>query len=273
MDTLNSPEGQRVQQRAFEARDVLSSFEKWVLPFEYQEPIFRDIDKDREGRMNDRSLWTRPGDLEGSLLQHAAHFDETLQVLLTLQPAERRIRLFRDTLKLRLDEVFGIFECLKGDTRRTIQERPSHVVKLCLIGPGDRRGPPQTVEEVKVNLMWISHALDYQFCGYRDHIDLPYLKRTIAPIVIQSIIDLCRTEDVEGGGRQPVSDNLLDLMFDGDGPKNLFVINVLRKFTGMSIEDEQVQINIQDALNRLKGIERFQNVLKPYINVLTGLLQ
>ena len=269
MDTLNSPEGQRVQQRAFEARDVLSSFNIWVLPFEYQETIFRDIDTDREGRMDDPSLWTRPGDLEGSLFQHAAHFDETLQVLLRMQPAERRIRLFRDTVKVRLDEVFGIFEVLRGNVERKLRRRRSDDS----IESKDRPPPPQTIQEVKASLMLISQALEYQFCGYRDSSDLPYLKRTLCPLVIQSLIDLCRTEEAGSGRRQPVSSNLIDLMIGGDGSKSPFMLKVLRQLTGTSIEDEQVQADIQDILSRLRDMDRFQNALLPYIKVLNTLLQ
>lgn len=270
---MDSPRSRRVQERSFEARDILSSFERDVLPVEYLSDIFQNIDHARSDHVQNPEFWTRQEDLKGTLLQHAAHSDEVLSALSRMQRHDMRVRLFREKISRRLKESFDKYDGLA----RALRERRVNLDTMISSNTtnGNHSGSRKVLEHLGLagqSIVRISVAIQDQLQGYRNSLQKDDLDMQMAPILIEAIDDVCdRERDVMGNNRQPVGVNLFDIIFrDGNAREN-FMIRPLELLSDRTVR--RMSSEIAKVRGRLMGMNRPRAVIEGYTNRLTGILQ
>jgi hypothetical protein len=108
------------EKRKFIIQDILSSFQRNVLPSEYRIDIFSVIHREQQARASE---WTLPEDLEGSLAQRAAHDEQCFEVLQSLQPERDRSRLFHEKVARRLQDEFDKYQILEEERTGEIRQQ------------------------------------------------------------------------------------------------------------------------------------------------------
>lgn len=101
------------EQRKMAVQDILSSFDREVLPSEFRVDLIGGVDKQQGQRPS--SEWTIPGDLMGSLLQWGIQDTPCYEFLERLQPTSARSRLFHEKVSRRLAGEFEKYKDLEND--------------------------------------------------------------------------------------------------------------------------------------------------------------
>ena len=257
----DSPRTREVLRRRFEARNILSSFERDTLPIDYLPDIYKNIDHarsyDPQGIYVSQkaSVWTIPGELQSTLLQHAAHVEPFLGSLRQIQEPDRLVLLFQQKVERELKKILDEYDQLTDDVRRG------------RVTPVEARNHAEGIRQA---LLHVSHAIDDQLEGYTASDECMLLQEKILPVIITAINNVCDREANLTGPRQPININLFDLVFHTGHQSQQFMIHSLLQMSRPILQRHSNDLG--NVRGRLIGMNR-PEAIGAYADQLRQLLQ
>lgn len=239
----------QIRSRAVNIRDILSSFDRDVLPSEFKPQIFDELDRPSQARPP-VSQWTIQEDLSGTLLQWGVYNEETWEVLIQLQSPSTLARCFYEKLRRRFDHLFDEYDQLAEEPVGTTRANVERVA----------RGFRDVVKAV-------SEDRSYRELGHE----------AIARRLLEAMIGICqRHVDIVSTAQTPVTprrgtrrststtegpSNLYEALIKteaSDQAQGLFMLDVLETFSG------QVFQNLETECSKLASLLDVNNAAAEY---------